>query len=213
MSKKKSFRVDVVLLVLFFFMAIVMCNRRVTNSAMGKCYDEVGLIPHNKVGLLLGTAPRLGNGCRNAYFDYRIEATVNLYKAGKIDYVLISGDNRKQDYNEPEEMRNALVAGGIPSEKIVLDYAGFRTLDSVVRADKVFGQKSFTIISQKFHNERALYLAEYFGIDAIALNAKDVSAFWGFKTKCREVLARVKLFIDLQIGKQPKFLGEKIEIQ
>ena len=101
----------------------------------------------------------------------------------------------------------------IPEDKIILDYAGFRTLDSVVRAKEIFGQNSITIISQPFHNERAIYLANNYGIEAIGYNAQDVE-YWKKKLKIhgREYLARVKMFIDLCTGKQPKFLGEKIVI-
>lgn len=169
-------------------------------------------IPRNDVGLLLGTSPKLKNGNNNLYFDYRILAATVLYKSGKIKYILISGDNRKKDYNEPEEMKNALIQKGVPESAIYLDYAGFRTLDSVVRAKEVFGQSRLTIISQRFHNERAIYLAEQNGIDAIGYNAKDVNAYAGLKTNARELLARVKMFIDLAVDKQPHFLGKKIII-
>ena len=161
---------------------------------------------------MLGTSPKLKNGNNNLYFDYRILAAVELYKAGKIKYILISGDNRREDYNEPEEMKKALMQKGIPEKFIYLDYAGFRTLDSVIRAKEVFGQNQLTIISQRFHNERAIYLAERNGINAIGYNAKDVNAYAGLKTNIRELLARVKMFIDLAIDKQPHFLGGKIII-
>lgn len=213
LAKKKTIFTVLGVLLCIGIASLFVCNKIVESNAEGKCYDDVALIPHNKVGLLLGTSPKLKSGRNNVYFDYRIATTVALFKAGKIDYVLVSGDNRKADYNEPEEMKKALMEQGIPEKNIVLDFAGFRTLDSVVRANKVFGQTTFTIISQKFHNERALYLCEQNNINAIAMNARDASAFWGFKTQCREKLARVKLFIDLLVDKQPKFLGEKIEIE
>lgn len=212
-STKKRILAVIVATLTVIVGTLLVCNLLVVNYAKGRCFDEVSAIPHNKVGLLLGTSPKLRNGRNNVYFTYRINTTVALYKAGKIDFILVSGDNCKKEYNEPEEMKNALMAQGIPAERIFLDYAGFRTLDSVVRANKVFGQNSFTIISQKFHNERALYLAKHYGIEAVAMNARDASAFWGFKTQCREKLARVKLFVDLLIGKKPKFLGEEIEIK
>ena len=84
---------------------------------------------------------------------------MELFQAGKISRILVSGDNRRMNYNEPVEMRKALIAHGIPDSVIVMDFAGIRTLDSVIRAKKVFGQDRFTIISQRFHNERALYIA------------------------------------------------------
>ncbi|CDA84412.1 sanA protein [Bacteroides sp. CAG:754] len=191
---------------------IIVCNRTIKKHTTSKIYTEASIIPTNKVGLLLGTSPKLKNGNNNLYFDYRILAAVELYKAGKIKYILISGDNRREDYNEPEEMKKALMQKGIPEKFIYLDYAGFRTLDSVIRAKEVFGQNQLTIISQRFHNERAIYLAEKNGINAIGYNAKDVNAYAGLKTNIRELLARVKMFIDLAIDKQPHFLGEKIII-
>lgn len=192
--------------------SLIVCNQTIKKHTAAQIYNEVITIPQNKVGLLLGTSPKLKNGNNNLYFDYRILAAVELYKAGKIKYILISGDNRREDYNEPEEMKKALMQKGIPEKFIYLDYAGFRTLDSVIRAKEVFGQNQLTIISQRFHNERAIYLAERNGINAIGYNAKDVNAYAGLKTNIRELLARVKMFIDLAIDKQPHFLGEKIII-
>lgn len=191
---------------------LIVCNQTIKKHTAKQIYNEVMNIPQNNVGLLLGTSPKLKNGNNNLYFDYRILAAVELYKAGKIKYILISGDNRKEEYNEPEEMKKALMQKGVPEKFIYLDYAGFRTLDSVVRAKEVFGQNRLTIISQRFHNERAIYLAEKNGINAIGYNAKDVNAYAGLKTNIRELLARVKMFIDLAIDKQPHFLGEKIII-
>lgn len=191
---------------------IIVCDQIIKKHSAAKLYTEITEIPRNNVGLLLGTSPKLKNGKNNLYFDYRILTTVNLYNAGKINYILISGDNRKRGYNEPEEMKNALLQKGIPENVVYLDYAGFRTLDSVVRAKEIFGQSRFTIISQRFHNERAIYLANSYGIDAIGFNAKDVDVYNGMKTQIRELLARVKMFLDLAINKQPHFLGDKVII-
>ena len=114
--------------------------------------------------------------------------------------------------HEAEEMKKELMQKGVPEKSIYLDYAGFRTLDSVVRAKEVFGQTRLTIISQRFHNERAIYLAEKNGITAIGFNARDVDVYAGLKTNIRELFARVKMFIDLAIDKQPHFLGEKYKL-
>ena len=191
-----------------------ICFSIVKNNADNRLYSDVMKIPHNKVGLLLGTAPVTPWGVHNNYYDYRINAATELFKAGKIDYILVSGDNHSTDYDEPSCMRDSLIVRGIPRDKIILDYAGFRTLDSVVRAKEIFGQDSITIISQQFHNERALYLAKRYEIEAVAYNAKDVE-YWKKKLKIhgREYLARVKMFIDLYTGKKPKFLGERIKIE
>lgn len=191
-----------------------ICFSVVKNNAENRLYSDVKQIPHNKFGLLLGTAPVTPWGVHNNYYDYRINAATELFKAGKIDYILVSGDNHSTDYDEPTCMRDSLMVRGIPKDKIILDYAGFRTLDSVVRAKEIFGQDSITIISQQFHNERALYLAKHYEIEAVAYNAKDVE-YWKKKLKIhgREYLARVKMFIDLYTGKKPKFLGERIKIE
>lgn len=191
----------------------IVCNQIITKNAFQKLYTEITEIPENKVGLLLGTSPKLKSGIANPYFDNRILATVSLYNAGKIEYILISGDNRREEYNEPEEMKKSLMQRGIPEDVIYLDLAGLRTLDSIIRANKIFGQSKITIISQKFHNERAIYLAEKNGVDAIGFNAQDVPNSVGVKTRIRELFARVKMFIDLATNKQPKFLGEKIIIK
>ena len=209
--KKKLFYITLIIAILCVI-SIFICDWTIKKNAASCIYTEISDIPANNVGLLLGTSSKLKSGNNNLYFDYRIDAAVELYKAGKINYILISGDNRKEDYNEPEEMKKALMQKGVPEKSIYLDYAGFRTLDSVVRAKEVFGQTRLTIISQRFHNERAIYLAEKNGITAIGFNARDVDVYAGLKTNIRELFARVKMFIDLAIDKQPPFLGEKYKL-
>ncbi len=142
-----------------------------------------------------------------------MEAAAELYHAGKVSYLLVSGDNHKQGYNEPECMRQSLIALGVPASLIVLDYAGFRTFDSMVRCKKVFGQDSVTVISQLWHNERALYIAKHSDLDAIAYNAGDVRMKWYYvKSRSREMLAKVKVVLDVTFGKKPKFLGKPVII-
>lgn len=192
----------------------VLCFYVVRWSVADSVFDNVDDIPQNSVALLLGTAPITPYGTHNYYFDYRIDAAVELYKAGKVTCFLVSGDNHKKDYDEPKWMHDSLVSRGVPSEIIHFDYAGFRTLDSVVRAKEVFGEESITIVSQKFHNERAICLAEFYGIKAVGYNAQDVE-WWKKKLEIaivRESLARVKMYIDILFGTRPKFLGEKIYI-
>ena len=196
-----------------FVLMLTTFNYIVIRSTKNLTFDSVTTIPKNKVGLLLGTSKYLRNGYINLYYKYRVDATVRLYKAGKIAFVLISGDNGNTNYDEPSTFKADLIKSGIPADKIFLDYAGFRTLDSVVRAEAIFGQSSFTIISQKFHNERAVFIAIQKGMRAVAYNAKDVSRRYGIRVQLREYLARTKVFIDLLFGINPKFLGEKIEIK
>ena len=187
-------------------------NHKIETETKNFVSYDIQKLPNEKVGLLLGTSKILKSGWKNLYFFNRIDAAEQLYKSGKIKYILISGDNSTKDYSEPEDMQAELLKRGIPADKIVLDFAGFRTLDSVVRAKEIFGQNSFIIISQKFHNERAIFLARKYGIEAYGFNAKDVNKNAGLKTNIREYFARTKVFIDSFFGIQPKFLGEKIEI-
>jgi len=193
--------------------SIFIPNKIIISNAEELTYNSISEIPKNKVGLLLGTSKYLANGNINLYYKYRINATSELYKSGKIDFVLVSGDNSTKSYDEPSTFKNDLITKGIPEEKIFLDYAGFRTLDSVIRAKEIFGLETFTVISQKFHNERAIYLAKKHEIQAIGFNAKDVEGRSGFKTKLREYFARTKAVLDVMTGKNPKFLGDKIEIK
>ncbi len=210
--KKKIIKIAAAFFI-FVLIVIIVCNILVSNSTKNFVYDNPKNIPYNEVGLLLGTSKFLKNGRINEYWKNRIDATVELYKLKKIKFVIISGDNGKSTYDEPTDMKKELVKIGIPASAIFLDYAGFRTFDSMIRAQKIFSQQSFTVISQRFHNERAIYIGQHYGIKAIGYNAKDVAANKGFKTNLREIFARVKLFIDFVLDKQPKFLGEKVEIK
>ncbi len=175
-------------------------------------YSETDTIEGNKVGLLLGTSHKVKGGSTNYYYANRINAALELYHNGKITKIICSGDNGTRSYNEPIQMQKDLIKGGVPIENIILDYAGFRTLDSVIRAKEIFGQNRMTIISQKFHTERAVFIARSKGIDAIGYNAADVNDSSKWKLMLREKLARTKMALDLIFNKQPKFLGQAITI-
>lgn len=192
---------------------VAWCNLHIIQKSNSFLYNSPHDIPYHHVGLVLGTSKFLKKGMDNPYFNHRIEATVELYRYGKIKYIIVSGDNRHYTYNEPQDMREALVKQGIPDSVIFLDYAGLRTLDSVIRCKEVFGQQDFIVISQKFQNERAVYIGHQMGINIIGFNAEDVGYPDGLKTKSREVLAKVKVLIDMHITeKSPHFLGKKIAI-
>ncbi len=197
----------------FPLLLILVCNLTIDVATKGKTFSSLENIPKNRVGLVLGTSKRLISGHANPYYTNRIKATAELYAATKIDFVLVSGDNATIYYNEPSTIKKDLMAEGIPEDKIFLDYAGFRTLDSMVRANVVFGLDSVTVISQKFHNERAIYLANQKGLNAIGFNARDVVGQQGYKVHFREYFARVKVFIDLLLNTEPRFYGNKIEIK
>lgn len=192
---------------------IISINIYVNESTKSFLYASPNLIPVRKAGILLGTSKHLKNGHINEFWMNRIVATAELYNLKKISIIIISGDNSKKSYDEPTDMKTELMKFGIPDSVIYLDYAGFRTFDSMIRAYKIFGQKSFTVISQEFHNQRAIFIARHYGLDAIGYNAREVRAYNGFKTKLREKFARVKLLADLLLDKQPRFLGEKVEIK
>lgn len=198
---------------LVLVLVILTCNFIISSTTEDKTYSNIDTIPPNRVGLVLGTSNRISNGSSNPYYTYRIDATVALFKAGKIKFILVSGDNGSIYYNEPNTIKKDLIKAGIPEEVIFLDYAGFRTLDSMVRAKFIFGLDNVTVISQKFHNERAIYIAEQKGLKAIGFNAQDLSTSQGFKVHFREYLARVKVFIDMILNTQPKFYGATIEIK
>lgn len=195
------------------FLIFTGCYFIIEFSTKDRIYRELEAIPHNKVGLVLGTARHQVGGGINPYYQSRIDATIELFKAGKISYVLVSGDNGSVYYNEPNTIKKDLVAGGIPENKIYLDYAGFRTLDSMVRARIVFGLDSVTVISQEFHTERALFIASKKDLYAIGYSARDVGGSRGFKVQLREYFARVKVFLDLIFNTQPRFYGKRIEIE
>ena len=201
------------LLLIALILVIFVCNIIISSTAEGQIYTDTDTIPANRVGLVLGTSNRLTNGSPNPYYTYRIDATIDLYKARKIEFVLVSGDNGSIYYNEPNTIKKDLINGGIPEHVIFLDYAGFRTLDSMFRAKFVFGLDKVTVISQKFHNERAIYIAKQKGLKAIGFNAQDISTSQGLKVQIREYLARVKVFIDMVLNTQPKFYGATIEIK
>lgn len=184
----------------------------ITKAGNAYSFNSIDSIPHNHCALVLGTSKYLWNGKRNLYYTNRIKAAVELYNHNKIDFIIVSGDNRNRNYNEPITMYNDLIAAGIPGKKIILDYAGFRTLDSVVRGKEVFGQDKYTIVSQAFHNQRAIYIARKKGIEAIAFNTEDTPGEMSFKVQMREVAARMLVVFDMITSKQPHFLGEKVGI-
>lgn len=205
--KYTLFSLDIFFMLIF---SILIADRTIIVSTRNLHFSEISATPQNNVGLVLGTSGTLRNGNANLYFKYRIDAAAQLYHSGKVKHLIVSGDNHVDYYNEPEEMRLALIKKGVPDTCITLDFAGFRTLDSVVRCWKVFGQKKFTIISQKFHNERALFIANAYGLDAVAFDAKDVTGRGGRRTAVREPMARFKAVLDLYLfNKQPKFLGKR----
>lgn len=191
----------------------VGCHWWIEQQTQARLYSDLQTIPPKKVALVLGTVKLLSNGHLNRYFLYRIEAAAKLYKAGKVKHILVSGDNRSMYYNEPVDMQKSLIQQGVPAAAITLDYAGLRTLDSVVRAQKIFAQDDFIIVSQAFHNQRALFICDFYKIKAIGFNAQEVPWQDDMKTPIREYFARFKAVLDLYILRTPpRFLGKEVKI-
>ena len=186
----------------------IVADLVVSASARHDIIDRVEAVEPMPVALILGTAST-HRGRPNQFYRARIEAAARLFHSGKVRGILVSGDNSTRYYNEPVVMQKDLIALGVPAEFITLDYAGFRTLDSVIRAKEVFGQQKLLIVSQRFHAERAVFLARHFGIAALGFAASDPSNQGVMKVRAREVLARVVAVFDLVTGRGPKFLGNR----
>lgn len=189
---------------------VLCCNWWIVQSTQSHIFSNYDSVPSNPVGLVLGTSSKLSNGMPNPFFENRMMAAAELYRMGKVGHIIVSGDNRSKFYNEPLEMKRALVKLGVPDSAITLDYAGLRTLDSVVRTKEIFGQSNITIITQPFHSYRALFISRYFDINAVALVAPEPRLEPAVQVYVREYLARAKAILDLYVLKtEPHHLGEK----
>ncbi|MDB6028367.1 MAG: putative rane protein, partial [Verrucomicrobiales bacterium] len=194
--------------------AVLFTSWWMVHSTSDRVFQDAKAIPANNVGLVLGTSPRLKSGNLNWHFKVRMEAAAKLFREGKVQHLLVSGDNHILGYDEPTEMKDALVKLGVPETDITLDYAGFRTLDSVVRAKAIFGQTKMTIVTEDFHAHRSAFLAQHFGVDAVVFCAQPLDAKWTVRMQIRELGARCKAALDAYVlHTKPKFLGDKIEIK
>ena len=179
--------------------AVLLCNWVVVESTKNNIYFELEKLPSNDVGLVLGTSKYVTKGKENLFFKYRMEASALLFKEGKVRYLILSGNKEGETYDEPRAMQKELIKLGVPTEALLLDTAGYRTYDSVIRCKLVYGQARVTIISQNFHNARALYLCEHEGVEAVGFAAQDVLNGYSFKTIAREYLARPKAILDVYL--------------
>lgn len=176
---------------------VIYCDVAVCRASSGRVYSDVEQIPHRKVGLLLGTNPKGHGGGTNQSYDNRIDATVALYEAGKIDRFIISRARTGPEYDEPEAMRQALLSRGVPDSILTLDGEGFHTNASVARAKTVFGVDTLTFVSQEYHNRRSIYMAKHNGMDAIGFNAAMTNnRYWRFRLMLRERGSRVKAVLE-----------------
>lgn len=187
---------------------LLLANLAIVQRHRDALFEDPADMPQRDVAVVLGTSPRTASGRPNLHFVNRIDAAARLYHAGKVRHLLVSGDNGRKDYDEPSAMKHALIARGVPAAAITCDFAGFRTLDSVVRAKNVFGLRSCTIVSQRYHNSRALEIARAHGLDAVAFCAPDVPRSHSLKTELREIAARGVILLQLYaLHSQPRFSG------
>lgn len=185
---------------------------RMPAASRALLFDSLDAIPKKRVGLLLGCVPRLADGRTNLYLTHRVRAAAKLYAAGKIEYVLASGDADHDGQDEPAAMKAWLIELGVPEDRIVVDAFGLRTLDSVLRAKLVFGLVDFTLISQRFHNQRAAYIARSAGLSVVGFNAPDPAASFD-KMQVREPFARLLAVLDARVLRtQPRIVGARVQV-
>jgi len=210
--RRKKILWFVSIVVVIISMTIFICDNIIHNAAKGKLYVDSKSIPYNKLGILLGVPKFRKNGDKSMYYANRVAAAVTLLQDRKIKYLLISGDSSSEHYNEPYSMRQDLIAAGIDSSVLYVDYLSTRTYESIRRLKEIYGQDTVTIISQASHNERALYLASKEGIKAIAFNAVDLKGIQTWYAIVHEKLARVKVFIDFLLDKKTGYPDPKVKL-
>ncbi len=194
--------------------ALVVINMSISKQAVPDLYHTINKVPAKKAALVLGTAKYMVGGGKNYFYLYRIRAAAELFKAGKVKAIVVSGDNSTKYYNETSKMQKDLIKAGVPGQYITLDPLGVRTLDSVVRAEAIFDLKDYIIVSQKFHLERALFIAKAKGQKVIGFIAKDIpGTAAAYRMKTREYFARAKAFLDVYIlHTTTKFDGKKEKV-
>lgn len=209
MKRLKIFTVFILVLGVLMVFIVRFCNAVVEESSK----EYLVLKEKRRVALVLGTSQHLVNGRVNLYFKYRVQKAAELYKNGYIQYIVVSGDNGRKGYNEPRDMKEALMRLGVPEDKIFCDYAGFNTLDSVLRMKFIFSQTNFVIVSQNFHLKRAVYLARRNGMKVVGVAAKNPPAGYSKTIHVREQLARVKAVFEVVMGLGPAYYGKAIAIK
>lgn len=193
--------------------SLIFGNAWVIHQSKGRVYTVPKKLPQNDLGLVLGTSPRLGKE-RNRFFEGRMDAAAQLYHAGRVRHLLLSGDNGTRGYDEPTAMKKALIGRGVPESALHLDFAGFRTLDSMARAKTVFGVEEVTVITDDFHLARSIFLADSFGLKAVGYSPKPIPLGYSKKTRAREAIARFASLVDVYVlRRQPKFYGPKVDLR
>ena len=211
---KKNHSILIGIICLLFIATFAFAFPLIMHLGKDKTTTDINHIKARQVGLVLGTSRYQRNGQLNPFYQYRIEGAIKLYQQGKVKHLLLSGDNSKKNYNEPLVMQTDLLKAGIPAEAMTLDYAGLRTLDSIARAKQIFKLQEFTIITQQFHCERAIFIANKYDLDTQCFAVPSATGMNHAKVMTREFLARIKSIIDLYIiNKQPKYTGQAESIK
>jgi len=213
-KKKRSIGFKLVVLPLLLLGAFVLfCNLWVVLSTKSRVFDSIADIQANPIGLVLGTSKKVAPNQPNQHFEHRLAAAAELYREGKVRHLLVSGDRDSRYYNEPRDMTAKLLSLEVPKEAITPDNSGYRTLDSIVRAKKIYGLDRVTIISDGFHVNRALFVAQREGLDAVAFASQPVRLKSSLKARLREYLARVLVVLDLYLfDTQPNEMGDPVSI-
>ena len=205
MKRRRQILYSSIAILVILAIIVALCNISVDRNAEGRTFSNINDVPTMQTALLLGTNPKTRDGKRpSSFYMARINATAELYKHGKFKQLIISGDKRK-GYDEPQTMRHDLIKRGVPDSIITMDGQGYRTLLSMRNIKQHFRVNNMIIISQKWHNERSIFLADKMNIKAVGYNADDVRHPRAIWTHIRELLARVKLFIDLYVTHRKDF--------
>ena len=201
-------------IILLMGMGLIGIDLYISKSSKADIYSDVNKIPSKKAALVLGTAKYMIGGGKNYFYTYRIRAAAALFKAGKVKAIVVSGDHSTKYYDETGKMQKDLIKAGVPRKYITVDPLGVRTLDSVMRAEAIFDLKDYIIVSQRFHLERALFIAKAKGQEVIGFMAKDIpGTVAAYRMKAREYLARAKAFLDVYVlHTMPKFDGKKEKV-
>jgi SanA protein len=199
-------------LALLFVVAAWLAERRLERFAAPYLAGDPAALPEVAVALVLGAAPIGPEGGPNRYLEYRLDAAAALWRAGKVKFLLASGDRRGAGYDEPTAMRAGLIARGVPAQAIYRDFAGVRTRDSVLRAHSVFGQQRLIIVSQGFHAARAVFLARREGVEAWGLQARDVDRAYSIFTELRRYPSALRAYYDVWFDTPPRHAGSAIAI-
>jgi SanA protein len=212
--KSRTFRLVLLGLCGLAIAFVAGANLWVLRSARSRIYTNITRLPHNDVAMVLGTSKYNSDGhSENPFFRGRMNTAARLYREGKVKHLLVSGDNTDATYDEPTWMRDALIQRGVPRAAITMDCAGFRTRDSMARANAVFGLKRFTIVTDDFHLSRAVFLARSYGLDVAGFPSERVPYWWSKKVRTRELASRTVAWLEVYIlHTKPRYYGPPVKI-